>query len=1355
MKAYHQGKEVQWRDYKRFYDVIDYVADNYPDKYYSYIRASGEEEIITYKEFRRKALCCLDTLQKKGIKKGDILLVETVDPKQYHMLLGACVYGGIVMSPLAQPNSWEIGSDGLKIVEKMWKKIDKPIIVTDAEHVCYYEEMQKTPDFEGLTFISMNEFTSETLGEKVPTELDDMAYIQFSSGTTGDPKGTILTYHNIIYTSRSMADCIAVPEDGVGISWLPHTHNLGVFIPVVLSMLFCNNQYFMTPATFIGNPSLFVEKVAEHQVSWTVFNNFGIDWMTKQVPDELVKKMDLSKFRVMLAGAENISKPVIEHFLAKYGPVSHEELQIRVGYGLSETTLAIAITEDNAGNVFENISRKEMMVHSRAVPTDDENDTVHLTGNGVVLNGIAMRIANDDGETLEEREIGEIQVRGECLFKTYYGTAPEDLENMKDGGWLATGDLGYFLDGILFIVGRKKDVVIIRGVNYMVADLEDIIYKKLGRPRGTLALTSVMNKETNAEELIVFVETEDSYEDFVNVRKDIIEAINKGVELNLSMVIPVKHLDKTSSGKIQRYLMKMKYENGFYQNIQDALAPYLQKTSVQEEKHKDVENEIEAIVKLYWSEVLNVDASSLSTDEYFGAAGGNSVQAFQVIKKLSDYYKCEFGHDMLVRCKTIKEMALYIKEFKEEMAVEEEENKRLEQAQETEIAITGLAFRLPYATTQEQLWKNLCEGKDCITQISEPRRQLVKAPDWDDWMGELEGVASFDYDFFEISEQEALVMDPQQRLITEVSYEALEDAGIITDHYDEEKHVGVYAGLSANTYFPLVINYVSENGTDNVDPHALIGNLNNITAARISHLYNFTGPVVAMDTACSSFCVSLHHASAAIRNGEAEGAVVTSANIISVPAVYALAKRAGIISSTNQSKVFDVNADGSILGEGVIVVYLEKLENAKKNNKHIYGVIKGSAVNNDGFALSIMSPNPKGQYEVMKEAYANANVNPNEISYIEAHGTGTKIGDPIEINALSRVYSKPCKENGNRISIGSVKTNIGHLLAAAGGASLTKVLMCLKNKQLVPSIHMENVNPLLEIEKTPFDIVTEQKDWVVPEGKKRLAGICSLGLGGTNAHIIVEEFEDDRQVKREEKPQVLTISAKSEEALEQLIQKTQSFMQSMDCDDIQDLCFTRNRYRRHYEYRAACILNAGEKTLDTIQKGKCRQVLPSKVAIAIGDVRSNGTQEEFEEWVTVLEQLENGIVRFNYFAGEKSGKILADYLSGNIDKETAKERYVKNIVSEESISLEDRKVPDILLGIGLEEGKMPQYDTEKNVLYIEMEQKLEKDCLIPSIIQKLYLEGANFNWDVLYPDGSGRMITLPAYPFRQNKIWIN
>ncbi|MEE0931323.1 MAG: beta-ketoacyl synthase N-terminal-like domain-containing protein, partial [Acutalibacteraceae bacterium] len=664
------------------------------------------------------------------------------------------------------------------------------------------------------------------------------------------------------------------------------------------------------------------------------------------------------------------------------------------------------------------------------------------------------------------------------------------------------------------------------------------------------------------------------------------------------------------------------------------------------------------------------------------------------------------------------------------------------------IAITGIGFRLPDANTQEEFWNNLCSGKDSIDKVSEKRRKLSKSAEWQDWLGELRDVDCFDYEFFDLSYDEAIFMDPQHRIAMEVSYEALEDAGVVRDE-DNARKVGVYAAICSNTYYPLVLDYVKENGYDNIPPQVMIDNMNNIVAARISHQYNFTGPVMAVDTACSSFSAALHMGRNAIIHNEAEGAVILGANILSTSYMYEFAKKAGIISSTNMSKVFDANADGSILGEGVIVLYIEKLSTAIKNNKNIYGVIHSSAMNNDGFALSITSPNPKGEFSVLEEAYSKSDISPEDISYFEAHGTGTAIGDPIEINALSRLFTK-YRDVDNKIAIGSVKTNIGHLLATAGGAGILKVLMCLKNKQLVPSIHMDNINPLLEIDKTPFRVITDTEAWKLNNQSERIAGVSSLGLGGTNTHIILGEYinEEKNDIERNH---ILTMSAKSMEALEQIKEATLNILNKKDTN-INDLCMTRNRYRRHYRYRSACVIDSKGNIIEEISTGQTLKSVSLKTSIYLGDLLENGTEDEFNTLYNKLKIYAAVIKDFGHFYGERSGKIFADLLEEKISIDEAKKLYMSgNSENYGQDDISSEKSFDVLMILGNKAVPNSFTKTKTELKGILLNDNTDVLCNLKS----LYVLGTDINWDILYPNGVGRIMNLPAYPFVKNSVWLD
>ncbi|GAA1848828.1 polyketide synthase [Myceligenerans crystallogenes] len=481
------------------------------------------------------------------------------------------------------------------------------------------------------------------------------------------------------------------------------------------------------------------------------------------------------------------------------------------------------------------------------------------------------------------------------------------------------------------------------------------------------------------------------------------------------------------------------------------------------------------------------------------------------------------------------------------------------------VVITGLALRLPGAASQEEFWDLLINGVDRTAPVSEHRRALAGAPGWDDIIGEVDGIEMFDAGFFKIEADEARFMDPQHRVGMEVAYDAACDAGLAESGAAARRYA-VHMAMTCNPYYGLLCRYMDKHGAAGLHPRTIMGSYHQALAARISHQYDLTGPVTAIDTACSSFLVALTRGIDDIRNNGCEGAVVGGVNLMSAAYTSFLANAGGITTSHPRTRVFDEDADGTLLGEGAVVVVLEREDVALAKNRRIYGRIAAHAVNNDGSSLNIMAPNPRGQADVVRDAYAGA-VDPASIGYIETHGTGTKIGDPIEVNALAKIYRKE-DLGDHRVGLGSVKSNIGHLLSAAGGAGLAKLLLSLKHGRMAPNLHLGTVNPLLQLERTPFDVVTEPRDWARPAGGRRAGAITSLALGGTNVHVVVEELRDDDAGRRrgELTAPLICLSAKSEEALRALLKEVEGLL--ADGVDTYDLAMTLARFRPAHDWRA-------------------------------------------------------------------------------------------------------------------------------------------------------------------------------------------
>ncbi len=464
-----------------------------------------------------------------------------------------------------------------------------------------------------------------------------------------------------------------------------------------------------------------------------------------------------------------------------------------------------------------------------------------------------------------------------------------------------------------------------------------------------------------------------------------------------------------------------------------------------------------------------------------------------------------------------------------------------------------MSCRFPGGVTDpESFWQLLKNGVDAITEVPASRWDADAFYDpnpdaagkiYTRYAGFLAEVDQFDPQFFGISPREAVSLDPQQRLLLEVGWEALENAGQVHDKLVGSQ-TGVFIGVTANDYTHLIAQ--SSNDLSQFDSYFLSGNTLNAIAGRLSYTLGLQGPCMVIDTACSSSLVAVHLACQSLRSGESNMALVGGTNLILSPQPNIAICRARMLAKDGRCKTFDAAADGYVRGEGCGVVVLKRLSDAKADGDNILALIRGSAVNQDGASSGFTVPNGPAQQSVIRQALAQAKIAPVEIDYVEAHGTGTSLGDPIEVNAASAVLGEKRLPEQPFI-MGTVKTNIGHLEAAAGIAGLMKVVLALQHEQIPQHLHLKQPNPHIPWDELPVRIPTEQIPWSRSD-KKRLAGVSSFGVSGTNAHIVVEEApakasipDNDIEPQKGERPwHLLTLSAKTETAMKQLAHKTRT-----------------------------------------------------------------------------------------------------------------------------------------------------------------------------------------------------------------------
>ena len=499
---------------------------------------------------------------------------------------------------------------------------------------------------------------------------------------------------------------------------------------------------------------------------------------------------------------------------------------------------------------------------------------------------------------------------------------------------------------------------------------------------------------------------------------------------------------------------------------------------------------------------------------------------------------------------------------------------RLKYAQREPIAIIGMGCRFPGADTPEAFWKLLHNGVDAIQEIPKSRWNIDDYYDptpatpgkmYTRFGGFLDQIAAFNPDFFRISTREAISLDPQQRLLLEVSWEALERAGLTGNSLSTQ--TGVFVGISESDYRDLIM----RNGSE-LDVYSGSGNCHSTASGRLSYYLGLTGPNLALDTACSSSLVSVALAVKSLRQQECDLALAGGVQIQLAPDGFIRASQSRMLSPDGHCKTFDMRADGYVRAEGCGMIVLKRLSDAITDHDNILALIRGAAVNHDGYTSGLTVPSGPSQQAVIRQALADGGLHPDQISYIEAHGTGTSLGDPIEMGALGQVFG----QRSQPLVVGSVKTNIGHTEAAAGIAGLIKVVLSMQHGEIPANLHFHQPNPYINWDQLPVSIPTKTTPWST---SNRFAGVSSFGFSGTNSHIVLEAAPNIKQPTDDinQTPHILTLSAKTPAALLELARRYAAQIETYADVRLADICFTAHTGRKHFKHRFAVVTESKEQ----------------------------------------------------------------------------------------------------------------------------------------------------------------------------------
>lgn len=758
-----------------------------------------------------------------------------------------------------------------------------------------------------------------------------------------------------------------------------------------------------------------------------------------------------------------------------------------------------------------------------------------------------------------------------------------------------------------------------------------------------------------------------------------------------------------------------------------------------------------------------------SMEKDFGTLPKTLFFEYNNLNKLVEYFlENHLQHFMSKRSTSNTQTSVEPKETKTKPEIHTKASTKVEKKQldsQESIAIIGISGRYPMADNLEEFWENLKEGKDCITEIPKERWDYHKYydPDKDKfgksytkWGGFINDVDKFDPLFFNVPPIEAEFMDPQVRLSLESAWNAMEDAGYTREGLSSSR-VGVFIGVMYGAY-QLFKAKKEDCYVPATSSYSAIAN-------RISYFFDFHGPSLAVDTMCSSSLTALHLACESIKRGEIDVAFVGGVNLSIHPDKYLTLSFGKFASSDGKCRSFGEGGDGYVPGEGVGTLILKPLESAKRDHDHIYACIKGTAINSGGKASGFTVPSPIAQSNVMKEVYEKSGIDAQSVSYIETHGTGTSLGDPIEINGLMKLFPKVTTKK-QYCSIGSVKSNIGHLEGAAGIASITKVILQMQHNLLVPSLHSKQLNPYIDFENSPFYVQQEVSEWKETMYEKdnvickapRRAGISSFGAGGSNAHVLLEQYLAPEEIEYtpSNEVQLYLFSAKTKDCLYKYIESFVNFLNGTGITK--------------------------DKTADF--HSKILTILEESTGIPKEEFDNDQEFAEFGVNLTALNQLHDWMVQeldlplnINELCEIHSIKQLCNYFNEKMKENqqiTINETYARNIAymlqvgreaMEERLAICARSLrelrDDLVLWLNHEQ-KFTQHNVldYKDVLNDAIEKATQTYTLEQllkakeyTILAELWTKGAKIHWDTLY-EKKPTKISLPGYQFEKDSYWI-
>lgn len=1209
-------------DVNNLADLLNTRTHSSPDKViYSFLNGSDNvEKSITYNELKRHVSSVNNYLAHYSEKNDRIALLFPQCSEFLYAFWG-CVSSGRIAIPLPPPRMSHL-QETLNKIKAIIDSATPTIILTTPEIKRAIDEFPKALNcLSDIIWLAVEDTLQDQSDEPLPiapVAPDDIAMLQYTSGSTSLPKGVVLTHHNLLNNIKYFEQAMVHGPESKVLTWLPPFHDLGLIYGLLTPVYADIACYIMPGPVFAQQPSRWIQAISDFRITHTAAPNFSYDLARKSVSAEQLARLDLSSWVTALNGGEPVRAKTMEEFSDFFAPAGFDKRVFNPCWGLAEASCIVTGTHNGSpSSGIDGRSPPRVVIVDRSalaegmVVSCDQSaaEALTLCSSGSALLDTQLAIVDPESHVpVAANHVGEVWVANQAVSSGYWMQPDKSAltfgwsVSAESGGnaaqphrYMRTGDLGFLLDGQLFVTGRIKDTVIIRGRCHYPQDIEAVL--EAVHPQIRQGSASVFALQSDEQEVVAavievsrhFKVDKHATEIFGLLRRAIADEC--GLQLSAITLIATGTLPRTTSGKVQRAKAKQQFiDQTLSVKAQwvmpelakqlaadkQALEPQPPQSNEKKPTHSADTSSAEKQIRS-WLTTWIASTSGLAEQDIlphlpFSDFGLDSSSVVLLSGNIAQHFGLsKVPPGVAYDFPTLDTLSRYIATQCASNTADNTSPRMTKPAAERNTAIIGMACSVPGAKNLSEYWSLITSGQ-CSVGIIPPARhallQRLGSAVFEIPGGYLDNIDQFDPAFFNISPREAEQIDPQQRLLLQTVWHAFEHAGLTRETLDGSR-TGVFVAICATDYATLC---AKEDIA--LDGHAGAGLASSIAANRLSYYFNLTGPSMVIDTACSSSLVAVYQAVQSLERGECDRAVVAGVNLILHTQFSHIFLKAGMLSPTARCHSFDKTADGYVRSEGVAAIILTRATIAQLNKHRILAWIAGSAVNQDGRSFGLTAPNGVAQRAVMHSALASAGIDATEVKYVEAHGTGTVLGDAIEYSALADVYggqhAAPCK-------IGAVKANIGHLEAVAGLAGLIKVVLCLQEQQVPPIAGFKQLNPTFPLaEGLQFNAgATEHFDF-------EYGGVTSMGFGGTNAHVIVQRAAAVEKIALVDGPRVLPLGAVSASSLASLA--AASVEQLRAAPQLwQHLASAASQYRSVFPYRLAVVASSANEMIDALQ----------------------------------------------------------------------------------------------------------------------------------------------------------------------------